>query len=146
MVVTNQAGVARGYYTCADVEHLHAYMNEELKKYGAEIDAFYYCPHHPHKGYAGEIPELKIDCDCRKPKPGMLLRAARELHIDLAASYMVGDGENDILAGNSAGCRSILLNGAGTAGNNGAYGQADTLPSLEMFVRKYLCRGAELQI
>lgn len=146
VVVTNQPVIARGEVTRQELDRIHQRMETELGLQGAYIDGLYYCPHHPHKGYAGEIPELKIDCDCRKPKPGMLLRAARELHIDLAASYMVGDGENDILAGNSAGCRSILLNGAGTAGNNGAYGQADTLPSLEMFVRKYLCRGAELQI
>ena len=64
-------------------------------------------PHHPHKGYEGEIPELKIDCDCRKPKPGMLLKAAEELNIDLNASYMIGDSDSDVQAGEAAGCTGI---------------------------------------
>jgi hypothetical protein len=76
---------------------------------GAYIDGLYYCPHHPHKGYEGEIPELKIDCNCRKPKPGMLLQAAEDFHIDLDRSRMIGDGENDVLAGKNAGCRTALI-------------------------------------
>ena len=70
----------------------------------------YFCPHHPHKGYEGEVPELKIDCDCRKPKPGMLFNAAKDYNIDLSKSYMIGDDDNDVLAGEAAGCRSIKLN------------------------------------
>ena len=70
-----------------------------LGKEGAYLDAIYFCPHHPHKGYEGEVPELKVECECRKPKPGMLLRAAEDLNIDLSKSYMVGDGENDVKAG-----------------------------------------------
>jgi D-glycero-D-manno-heptose 1,7-bisphosphate phosphatase len=73
------------------------------------VDAVYYCPHHPDKGFDGEIPELKIDCNCRKPKPGMLLKAAEDFNIDLSQSYMVGDGENDVLAGEAARCRAFLL-------------------------------------
>ena len=73
------------------------------------MDAIYYCPHHPHKGYEGEIPELKIDCDCRKPKPGMLLKAADDFNIDLTKSWMIGDSENDVLAGKAAGCKTELL-------------------------------------
>lgn len=76
---------------------------------GAYLDGIYICPHHPHKGYEGEIPELKIDCDCRKPKPGMLLRAAKDFNIDLQKSYMVGDSESDILAGKAAGCKTVLI-------------------------------------
>ncbi len=77
---------------------------------GAYIDAVYYCPHHPDKGFAGEIPALKIVCECRKPKPGMLINAAKDFNIDLSKSWMIGDGENDIKAGLSAGCRTIRLN------------------------------------
>ena len=76
---------------------------------GAYLDGIYICPHHPHKGYEGEIPELKIDCDCRKPKPGMLLRAAKDFNIDLQNSYMVGDSESDILAGKAASCKTVLI-------------------------------------
>ena len=79
IVVSNQAGVARGYYTEDDVKKLHKYINLRLKEYNAHIDAFYYCPHHPDKGFEGEIKELKIDCDCRKPKIGMLEKAKKDV-------------------------------------------------------------------
>ena len=69
----------------------------------------YFCPHHPHRGYDGEVMELKIDCGCRKPKPGMLLRAVEDFNIDLSKSWMIGDSENDILAGKAAGCKTGLL-------------------------------------
>ena len=84
-------------------------METLLGAEGAYLDAIYYCPHHPHKGYEGEVSELKIDCDCRKPKPGMLLKAAEEFNIDLSQSWMIGDGENDIKAGEAAGCRTALI-------------------------------------
>ena len=84
-------------------------METQLGLDGAYLDAIYYCPHHPHKGYEGEIPELKIECECRKPKPGMLLKAASKYNIDLTKSYMVGDGENDIKAGVAAGCKTVFL-------------------------------------
>ena len=84
-------------------------METLLGAEGAYLDAIYYCPHHPHKGYEGEVPELKIDCDCRKPKPGMLLKAAEDFNIDLSQSWMIGDGENDIKAGKAAGCRTALI-------------------------------------
>lgn len=86
----------------------------------------------------GEVPELKIECDCRKPKPGMLLKAADDYNIDLSQSYMIGDGENDIKAGLAAGCKAILVNGAGTDAKNEDFGQADTLSSVLEFVDKYL--------
>ena len=105
VVVTNQAGVARGYYTCADVEHLHAYMNEELKKYGAEIDAFYYCPHHPVHG----IGIYKKVCQCRKPGTGMFLQAEERFRIDKAHSYMIGDKLLDVEAGVNYGVPGILV-------------------------------------
>ena len=113
-------------------------METELGLQGAYLDAIYYCPHHPHKGYEGEIPELKIECDCRKPKPGMLLKAADDYNIDLSQSYMIGDGENDIKAGLAAGCKTVLINGEGTDAKNEDFGQVDTLSSVLEFVDKYL--------
>ena len=107
IVVTNQPVIARGEVTREELEEIHHKMETLLGMDGAYVDAIYYCPHHPHKGYEGEVPELKIDCKCRKPKPGMLLQAAKDFNIDLSASYMIGDGENDMLAGIQAGCKVI---------------------------------------
>ena len=84
-------------------------METLLGEQGAYLDAIYFCPHHPHKGYEGEIPELKFDCDCRKPKPGMLLKAAEDFNIDLTCSYMIGDSDIDVQAGEAAGCKSIKI-------------------------------------
>ena len=92
-------------------------METLLGAEGAYLDAIYYCPHHPHRGFEGEIPELKIDCDCRKPKPGLLLRAAADYNIDLSRSWMIGDSENDIRAGINAGCRTGLI-GSGQFGQD----------------------------
>ena len=112
IVVTNQPVIARGEVTVPELEEIHRKMETLLGLEGAYLDGLYYCPHHPHKGYAGEVPELKIECSCRKPKPGMLLKAAEDFNIDLGKSWMVGDGENDILAGRNAGCRTALIFGA----------------------------------
>ena len=109
IVVTNQPVIARGEVTYEELNLIHNKMETLLGNEGAYLDAIYYCPHHPHSGYEGEIPELKFDCDCRKPKPGMLLKAAKDYNIDLSQSYMVGDSENDIVAGEAAGCKSVLL-------------------------------------
>jgi D-glycero-D-manno-heptose 1,7-bisphosphate phosphatase len=109
IVVTNQPVIARGEVTFAQLEEIHNKMETLLGLEGAYVDAIYFCPHHPHKGYPGEVPELKMDCGCRKPKPGMLLKAAEDFHIDLAASWMVGDSENDVLAGKNAGCRTAFV-------------------------------------
>lgn len=111
IVVTNQPVIARGEVTPLQLQEIHNKMETLLGEQGAYLDAVFYCPHHPHSGYAGEIRELKIDCDCRKPKPGMLLRAAKDFNIDLSQSWMVGDGENDVLAGAAAGCRTALIGG-----------------------------------
>lgn len=107
IVVTNQPVIARGEVTREELEEIHHKMETLLGMDGAYVDAIYYCPHHPHKGYEGEVPELKIDCNCRKPKPGMLQQAAKDFNIDLSASYMIGDGENDMLAGIQAGCKVL---------------------------------------
>lgn len=109
IVVTNQPVIARGEVTVPQLQEIHNKMETLLGAEGAYLDAIYYCPHHPHKGYEGEVPELKIDCDCRKPKPGMLLKAAEDFNIDLSRSWMIGDGENDIKAGKAAGCRTALI-------------------------------------
>ncbi len=114
IVVTNQSGVARGYYTLEDVDRLHAYIQEKLADIGTSIDAFYVCPHHPTEG----VGKYRADCDCRKGKPGMLLQAAEDFDIDLERSCMVGDKEADIEAGKSAGCRpQLVLTGYGRETN-----------------------------
>lgn len=113
IVVTNQPVIARGEITYTELEDIHNKMETELGKQGAYLDGLYFCPHHPHKGYEGEIPELKIDCDCRKPKPGMLLKAAEELNINLEASWMIGDSDSDVQAGEAAGCKSIKIREGG---------------------------------
>lgn len=109
IVVTNQPVIARGEVTYEEMEEIHHKMETLLGQKGVYVDAIYYCPHHPHKGYEGEIAELKIDCECRKPKPGMLLQAAKDFNIDLSKSWMIGDGENDMLAGTGAGCQVMAI-------------------------------------
>lgn len=104
IVVTNQPVVARGEVTFEQLDQIHNKMEALLGKDGAYLDGIYFCPHHPHKGFEGEIPELKVECECRKPKPGMLLQAAKDFNIDLSKSWMIGDSDNDILAGENAGC------------------------------------------
>ena len=109
IVVTNQPVIARGEVTVLELEEIHNKMETLLGLEGAYIDALYYCPHHPHKGYEGEVAELKVDCDCRKPKPGLLLKAAEDYNINLKESWMVGDSGSDIKAGIAAGCRTALI-------------------------------------
>ena len=109
IVVTNQPVIARGEVTVPELQLIHNKMETLLGIEGAYLDAIYYCPHHPHKGYEGEVPELKIDCDCRKPKPGMLIKAAEDFNISLEESWMIGDGENDVQAGKAAGCKTGLI-------------------------------------
>lgn len=133
IVVTNQPVIARGEVSFEELEEIHNKMETLLGKEGAYLDAIYYCPHHPHKGYEGERPELKIDCNCRKPKPGMLLRAADDFNIDLSQSWMIGDSENDVKAGNNAGCKTVLLNNG-----NENYGQTETVKSLNEFVSRMI--------
>lgn len=105
VVVTNQAGIARGYYTTEQMHALHEYLNRQLKKNGAWIDAFYYCPHHPVHG----IGEYKKECSCRKPGTGMFHMAAEKYDIDKDRSYMIGDKRIDIQAGHNFGIRGILV-------------------------------------
>lgn len=131
IVVTNQPVIARGEVTVDELNLIHNKMETLLGTEGVYLDGLYYCPHHPHKGYPGEIKELKIDCDCRKPKPGMLLKAAQDFNIDLTQSWMVGDGENDVKAGIASGCKTALI---GTED----FGQDMTVESLLMFTERCL--------
>lgn len=109
VVVTNQPYVAHGKVSEAALDSIHAAMDGGLARGHAFVDAVYYCPHHPHRGYDGERSELKIDCACRKPKPGMILRAAAELGLDLRGSWMIGDRTSDLAAARAAGLRSVLV-------------------------------------
>lgn len=111
IVVTNQPVIARGEATFAEVRLMHQKMAAELGKEGAYTDALYLCPHHPDSGFPGEVKELKIKCSCRKPAPGMLLTAARDFNIDLSESFIVGDSERDIKAGEAAGLSGCFLTG-----------------------------------
>lgn len=133
VVVTNQPVIARGEVTYSQLENIHNKLETLLGKEGAYLDGIYFCPHHPHSGYEGEVKELKIDCECRKPKPGMLLKAAEDLNIDLSHSYMVGDSESDIKAGKAVGCKTVLLNTECEY-----YGQDICVGSLKAFADKYL--------
>jgi D-glycero-D-manno-heptose 1,7-bisphosphate phosphatase len=115
-VVTNQPVIARGEVTWEELHEIHKKMETLLGMDGAYIDGIYICPHHPNKGFEGERPEYKMECDCRKPKPGMLLQAAKDYNINLKESYMIGDSERDVEAGKSAGCKDSLI--IETNGNN----------------------------
>ena len=111
IVITNQPVIARGEVDFQTLDLIHMKMETDLGKHGAYIDDLFYCPHHPDKGFEGERPEYKIDCDCRKPKPGMILKAAEKYNIDLTQSYMVGDNRRDVQAGINAGCSPVFLTG-----------------------------------
>lgn len=109
VVVTNQPMIAKGFVTFEEVENTHKKMETLLGEQHAYLNGIYYCPHHPEKGFDGEIKELKIDCECRKPKAGMLFRAKKDLNIDLENSWMIGDSQRDIDAGKNANCRTISI-------------------------------------
>ena len=105
IVVTNQSGVARGYYSLDDVDHLHVHIQNELYQHGTSVDAFYICPHHPTEGTG----EYRQECGCRKPNPGMLLKAVADFNIDLGKSFIIGDKIADVDAGVKAGCIPIMV-------------------------------------
>lgn len=109
IVVTNQPVIARGEVTWEELNEIHKKMATLLGKEGAYVDGIYICPHHPDKGFEGERPEYKIDCECRKPKPGLLLQAAKDFNIDLSESYMIGDSHRDVEAGENAGVKKSIL-------------------------------------
>jgi len=105
IVLTNQSGVARGYFTEATLAEIHERMEESLRLQGARIDAIYYCAHHPDYG----SPLYRLDCDCRKPKPGLVERAVRDFNLDLNRCYAIGDRYRDIEACHAAGARGVLV-------------------------------------
>lgn len=109
IVITNQPVIARGEVSLSELDEMHDKMETLLGEAGAYLDAIYFCPHHPDKGFEGERPEYKIVCSCRKPKPGMILEAAEKFNIDLSRSYMIGDGENDVKCGKNAGCKTAFI-------------------------------------
>lgn len=106
IIISNQAGVARGMFHENELPAVEDRLKELLKHHQIYLSGFYFCPHH----IEGKIDEYSVDCDCRKPMPGMLLKAAEEHHIDLNESWMIGDILNDVEAGNRAGCKTILIN------------------------------------
>ena len=105
IVISNQSGVARGYFKEEELQNVSDAITTLLSKEGITVDGFYYCPHHKE----GTVKEYTIDCDCRKPKPGLLLRAAKDFDIDVKQSWMIGDILNDAEAGKAAGCKTVLL-------------------------------------
>lgn len=131
IVVTNQPSIARGELSYDGLDEIHKKMETLLGQQGAYVDHIYFCPHHPDKGFPGEVPSLKIDCGCRKPKPGMLLQAAEDFNIDLSSSWMIGDDERDVGAGENAGCHTALI-------GNQDFGQEKTVQSLLQFVDETL--------
>ena len=109
IIATNQSVVARGLITEERLREIHRALESVLRARGAEIDAIYYCPHHPE----GALPAYRRACECRKPNPGMLVRAADEWHLNLGTSVIVGDAASDIEAGRRVGCRTVLIGGVG---------------------------------
>lgn len=105
VIVSNQSGVARGLFPERALRGVETRLRELLEQQGVPLDGFYYCPHHPE----GIVPAYKIECECRKPRPGLILKAAEELGIDLTRSWFIGDILNDVEAGHRAGCRTILI-------------------------------------
>lgn len=121
IVVTNQPVIARGEVTLEELQEIHNKMETLLGQKGAYLDAVYYCPHHPDKGFEGERAEYKLECGCRKPKPGMLLAAAEEYNIDLSRSWIIGDGEADVRAGQAAGCHAAMIGNRNIQNDDVAY-------------------------
>ena len=134
VVVTNQPMIAKGFVSFDEVENTHKKMETLLGNERAFVNAIYYCPHHPEKGFEGEIPELKINCECRKPKAGMLLKAANEMNIDLENSWMIGDSERDMQAGKNAGCKTVYLSQKDSAYAD--FKAADLLEAVNLIMEK----------
>lgn len=124
VVVSNQSGVARGYFNEARVEEINRGVAEMFAREGARIDGFYYCPHLPE----AEVARYRRECDCRKPAPGMLRQAAREMPLDLSRSLIIGDKYSDIAAGKALGLRAILVRTGEGARQHARYGADDAVP------------------
>ena len=137
IVITNQPVIARGEVTFETLDLIHMKMETELGKSGAYLDDLFFCPHHPDKGFSGERPEYKIDCNCRKPKPGMLVAAAEKYNINLSASWMIGDDMRDVNAGKAAGCKTALIIAPQTEKQGTAAADVQC-GSLKEFTERYL--------
>ena len=120
VMITNQPVIAKGFCTEAGLRQIHNKLETLLGREHAFLDRIYFCPHHPEKGFPGERPELKFDCDCRKPKPGMIRQAQHDLNIDLANSWLIGDTTTDVQTARNAGVKSVLVR-TGHAGTDGKH-------------------------
>ncbi len=140
IVITNQPVIARGECSFEELHNIHNKLKTLLGEKGAFVDDIFYCPHHPDKGFEGEIPELKFDCECRKPKTGMIDEAVKKYNIDLSKSYMVGDSTMDLELARNAGVKSVLVD-TGFAGNDGKYDRScdieakDLLDAIEKIIK-----------
>ena len=140
IVITNQPVIARGECSFEELHNIHNKLKTLLGEKGAFVDDIFYCPHHPDKGFEGEVPELKFDCECRKPKTGMIDEAVDKYNIDLSKSYMVGDSTMDLELARNAGVKSVLVD-TGFAGNDGKYDRScdieakDLLDAVENIIK-----------
>ena len=132
IVITNQPVIARGECSFEELHNIHNKLKTLLGEKGAFVDDIFYCPHHPDKGFEGEVPELKFDCECRKPKTGMIDEAVKKYNIDLSKSYMVGDSTMDLETARNAGIKSVLVN-TGFAGNDGKYDRSCDIEADNLF-------------
>lgn len=128
IVITNQAVVARGWLTEEEIDHIHGVLIERLSKKGAKIDAIYYCPHHPE----ANLKKYRVKCLCRKPNPGMILKAASEFDINFRKSFMVGDNTKDILAGKKVKVKTILVE-TGYGGKDGNHNAKPDFTAKNLF-------------
>lgn len=130
IIISNQAGIAKGYFTMKELKGIEARVDELLAAEDLALDGVYYCPHHTQ----GVVPEYSVECDCRKPKPGMLLAAAKDHNIDLAQSFMIGDRLTDLKAGLAAGCKAVALvhTGYGAEQDLSAFDPAVTIDAENM--------------
>lgn len=132
IVITNQPVIARGECSFEELHNIHNKLKTLLGEKGAFVDDIFYCPHHPDKGFEGEVPELKFDCECRKPKTGMIDEAVEKYNIDLSKSYMVGDSTMDLETARNAGVKSVLVD-TGFAGNDGKYDRNCDIEAKNLF-------------
>lgn len=132
IVITNQPVIARGECSFEELHNIHNKLKTLLGEKGAFVDDIFYCPHHTDKGFEGEVPELKFDCECRKPKTGMIDEAVKKYNIDLSKSYMVGDSTMDLETARNAGVKSVLVD-TGFAGNDGKYDRNCDIEAKNLF-------------
>ena len=132
IVITNQPVIARGECSFEELHNIHNKLKTLLGEKGAFVDDIFYCPHHPDKGFEGEVPELKFDCECRKPKTGMIDEAVKKYNIDLSKSYMVGDSTMDLETARNAGVKSVLVD-TGFAGNDDKYDRNCDIEAKNLF-------------